>query len=189
MARQPQQVLHWFLRTMLVKMDFLPSPLTKYTLIVRIIKLALLPIQKYWMTWNHQRNSWKKFMGELWKKWMNCSCKLIVKTPFLALIFKAKASILILPKFKPKRWFLFSWWYWISWLDNYNFFLCKLMVLWGYSPYIYSQTRNWKSKSEIYKCEFVKQVVSRWLKLWKKSVCWVCVFTQKGHIVDILPYS
>jgi hypothetical protein len=23
----------------------------------------------------------------------------------------------------------------------------------------------------------------------KKSVCWVCVFTQKGHIVDILPYS
>jgi hypothetical protein len=23
----------------------------------------------------------------------------------------------------------------------------------------------------------------------KKSVCWVCVFTQKGHIVDIVPYS
>jgi hypothetical protein len=23
----------------------------------------------------------------------------------------------------------------------------------------------------------------------KKSVCWVCVFTQKGHTVDILPYS
>ena len=23
----------------------------------------------------------------------------------------------------------------------------------------------------------------------KKSVSWVCVFTQKGHIVDILPYS
>ncbi len=23
----------------------------------------------------------------------------------------------------------------------------------------------------------------------KKSVCWVCVFTQKGHIVDIIPYS
>jgi hypothetical protein len=23
----------------------------------------------------------------------------------------------------------------------------------------------------------------------KKTVCWVCVFTQKGHTVDILPYS
>ncbi len=23
----------------------------------------------------------------------------------------------------------------------------------------------------------------------KKSICWVCVFTQKGHTVDILPYS
>ncbi len=63
------------------------------------------------------------------------------------------------------------------------------MVLWGYSPLIYSQTSNWKSNSEIYKCKFIKQVVSRWFKLQKKSVCWVCVFTQKGHIVDILPYS
>jgi hypothetical protein len=27
------------------------------------------------------------------------------------------------------------------------------------------------------------------LKNEKKSVCWVCVFTQKGHTVDILPYS
>ena len=63
------------------------------------------------------------------------------------------------------------------------------MVLWGYSPFIYSQTSNWKSNSEIYKCKFIKQVVSRWFKLWKKSVSWVCVFTQKGHIVDILPYS
>jgi hypothetical protein len=36
---------------------------------------------------------------------MNCGCKLIVKKPFLALIVEAKASILILPKFKPKRCF------------------------------------------------------------------------------------
>jgi hypothetical protein len=35
----------------------------------------------------------------------DCSCELIVKKPFLALIVKAKASILILPKFRPKRWF------------------------------------------------------------------------------------
>ncbi len=37
--------------------------------------------------------------------------------------------------------------------------------------------------------EFFKQVVWRWFKRWKKSVCWVCVLTQKGHTVDILPYS
>ncbi len=27
------------------------------------------------------------------------------------------------------------------------------------------------------------------IQMMKKSVCWVCVFTLKGHIVDILPYS
>ncbi len=64
------------------------------------------------------------------------------------------------------------------------------MVLWGYPTLIYSQTGNQKSNSEIYQLEFVKQVVWRWFKLWKKSVCWVCVFTaQKGHTVDILLYS
>jgi hypothetical protein len=26
-------------------------------------------------------------------------------------------------------------------------------------------------------------------KLFEKSICWVCVFTQKGHTVDIIPYS
>jgi hypothetical protein len=34
------------------------------------------------------------------------------------------------------------------------------MVLWRYSPLIYSQTSNWKSNSEIYKCKFIKQVVA-----------------------------
>ncbi len=105
------------------------------------------------------------------------------------MIIKAKPSILILPKFKPKMWFLASWWYWISWLEKYKIFICKIMFLWGYSPLIYSQTSNWKSNSEIYNCKFIKQVVSRWYKRWKISVCWVCVFTQKGHIVDIVPYS
>ena len=63
------------------------------------------------------------------------------------------------------------------------------MVLWGYPPLIYSQTGNQKSNSEISQLEFIKQVVWRWFKRWKKSVCWVCVFTQKRHTVDILPYS
>jgi hypothetical protein len=38
---------------------------------------------------------------------MNCGCKVIAKKPFLAFIVKAKASILILLKFKPKM--LFFW--------------------------------------------------------------------------------
>ncbi len=63
------------------------------------------------------------------------------------------------------------------------------MVLWGYPPLIYSQTGNQKSNSEISQLEVFKQVVWRWFKRWKKSVCWVCVFTQKGPTVDILPYS
>ena len=63
------------------------------------------------------------------------------------------------------------------------------MVLWGYPSLIYSQTGNQKSNSEISQLEFIKQVVWRWFKRWNKSVCWVCVFTQKKHTVDILPYS
>jgi hypothetical protein len=53
-------------------------------------KASIAPNQKYWMTWNHQKISWKKFMGELWKKWMACGCKLLVKIPFLEMIIKAK---------------------------------------------------------------------------------------------------
>ncbi len=54
------------------------------------------------MTLHHHKNSWKQFMGELSKKRMNCGCKFLVRKPFLPLIIKAKPSILILPKFKPK---------------------------------------------------------------------------------------
>ncbi len=50
---------------------------------------------------------------------------------------------------------------------------------------MYSQTSNWKSHSEIYKCKFIKQVISRWSKQLTKSVSWVCVFTQKGHTAFI----
>ncbi len=63
------------------------------------------------------------------------------------------------------------------------------MVLWGHPPFIYSQTGNQKSNSEIYQLKCFKQVVWRWFKQWKKSVFWVCVFTQKRHTVDILPCS
>ncbi len=57
------------------------------------------------------------------------------------------------------------------------------MVLWGYPPLIYFQTGNQKRNSEIYQLDFVKQVVSRWFKQWIRSVCWVCVFTQKGTLL------
>ncbi len=63
------------------------------------------------------------------------------------------------------------------------------MVLWGYPPLIYSQTGNQESNLEISQLEFIKQVVWRSFKRRKKSVWWVCVFPQKGHTVDILPYS
>ncbi len=63
------------------------------------------------------------------------------------------------------------------------------MVLWEYSLLVYSQTSNWKCNTEIYKLKFIKQVISKWFKQWRKSVCRFCVFTQKGHIDYILPYS
>ncbi len=63
------------------------------------------------------------------------------------------------------------------------------MVLWGYPPLIYSQTGNQKSNSEIYQLYFLSKLFEDDSNDEKKSVCWVCVFTQKGHTVDILPYS
>ena len=50
---------------------------------------------------------------------------------------------------------------------------------------------NWQSKKQfrnlpigIYQASCLKIIQTM-----KKTVCWVCVFTQKGHTVDILPYS
>ena len=102
------------------------------------------------------------------------------KKPYLPSIIKAKPSILILPKFKPKVLFFG---FLISWLDNYKIFIWKIMVLWGYSPLIYSQTSNWKSNSEIYKCEFIKQVVSRWFKLWKNQFLGFLSSHKKGTLL------
>ncbi len=159
-------------------------------MVVHIIKLPLFQIQSYWMTLNHKKNIWKQFMGESWKKWMNCGCKLQVRKPFLPLIIKGKPLILMLPKFMPKMlFFLASWWYWISWLDNYIFLFARLWFCEDIHHSSILKLAIEKSNSEIYKCKFIKQVDSRWFKLWTKSVSWVCVFTQKGHLVDILPYS
>ncbi len=127
-------------------------------------------------------------MGELWNKWMNCGCKLIVKKPFLALIIKAKASILILPKFRLKR-----------------CFFCHLMILiqligqpqtnlqdYGFvrisTTHLFS---NWQSKKQFRNLPIgiLQSSCLKTIQTMKKSVCWDYVFTQKGHNVDILPYS
>ena len=57
------------------------------------------------------------------------------------------------------------------------------MVLWEYPLLIYSQTDNQKSNSEIYQLEFIQQVVWRWFKRWKKSVCWVVSSHKKGTLL------
>jgi hypothetical protein len=47
----------------------------------------------------------KKVYGVLMKEANDLQLQIDSKKPFLALIVKAKASILILPMFKPKMWF------------------------------------------------------------------------------------
>jgi hypothetical protein len=47
----------------------------------------------------------EKVYGGIMKEVNELQLQIDSKKPFLALIVKAKASILILPKFKPKRWF------------------------------------------------------------------------------------
>jgi hypothetical protein len=47
----------------------------------------------------------EKVYGGIMKEVNELQLQIDSKKPFLALIIKAKASILILPKFKPKRWF------------------------------------------------------------------------------------
>ncbi len=139
------------------------------------------------MTWNCQKNSWKKFIGELSKKWTNCGCKLLLNMPFLTLIIKAKPSILILPEFEPKMWILASWWYWIGWLDNYIFLqgygFVRIFTTHLFSNYQLKKNQKFTNanlSSKLFQDDSSDE---------KKSVCWVCVITQKGHIVGILPYS
>ncbi len=90
---------------------------------------SIAPNPKLWMILNHQKNSWKQFIGESWKRWMNCSCKLLGRKPFLPWIIKAKPSILILLKFKPKMLF-FGFLMILNNLIGQLQIICKIMVLW-----------------------------------------------------------
>ena len=108
MARQLQQVLCWFLRTMLVKMDFPPSPLTKINIDCPYYKACIAPNPKVVNDLKPSEDMLEKFYGGIMKDVNDLRLQIEGKKPFLALIVKAKASILILLKLKPKRCFLAS---------------------------------------------------------------------------------
>jgi hypothetical protein len=54
-------------------------------------KASIAPNPKVLNDLKPSKEQMEMFMGEWWKKWMTCVCKLIAKKPFLALIVKAKA--------------------------------------------------------------------------------------------------
>ncbi len=74
------------------------------------------------------------------------------------------------------------------WLDFYKL-ICKILVLWGYSPLFYSRKSNCKSNEQISRSSSIKQVVWRWLQWLKKSVCWVCIIPHQEQSRDIIPHS
>jgi hypothetical protein len=119
---------------------------------------------------------------------MNCGCKLIVKNPFLHWSSRQNFNTNIEEVQAPNVVF------WplddielVDWTTTNK--ICKIMVLWGYPPLIYSQTGNQKSNSEISQLDFFKQVVWRWFKWWKNQFVGFVSSHKKGHTVDILPYS
>ncbi len=132
------------------------------------------------MNCNHQRKIWKKFIEYLWKKWMICSCKLIAKKPFLALIIKAKASILILPKFEPKMCFLASWWYWISCWTTTN----KFARLWFCENIHHSSILKLAIKKAIQKStnwNLSSKLVEDDSNNKKNSLLGLCLHTKRAH--------
>jgi hypothetical protein len=92
---------------MLVKMDFLPSSLTKLTLIIRIIKLEHCSQSKSTELLETIKGIEIVYGGimKIMKEVNDLLLKIHSKKPFLALIIKAKASILLLPKYMPKMCF------------------------------------------------------------------------------------
>jgi hypothetical protein len=97
MTRQPQQVLCWFLTTILVKMDFLLDD--------PYYKAYIAPSSKVLNDLKPSKEQLEKVYGGIMKEVNDLRLQIDSKKPFLALIVKAKASILILPKFKPKMCF------------------------------------------------------------------------------------
>ncbi len=65
---------------------------------------AIAPNPKVLNSLKPSKEQLEKVYWGIMKEVNDLQSKLIVKKPFLALIVKAKASIPILPKFKPKMW-------------------------------------------------------------------------------------
>ncbi len=72
---------------------------------------------------------------------------------------------------------------WISTTKPARFWLVRIFTTHLFSNYqLKEQFRN--LPIQIYQASCLKMIQTI-----KKSVCWVCVFAQKGHTVDIVPYS
>jgi hypothetical protein len=96
MARQPQQVLHWFFEDN-VGEDGLSSQSTyKVNIDCPYFKASIAPNPKVLNDLKPSKEQLEKVYGGNMKEVNELQCKLIVKKTFLALIVKAKASILIL---------------------------------------------------------------------------------------------
>ena len=68
-------------------------------------KASIAPTPKKLNDLKPSKEQLEKVYGGIMKEVNDLQNKLIVKKTFLALIIMAKASILILPKFKPKMWY------------------------------------------------------------------------------------
>jgi hypothetical protein len=123
-------------------------------------KASIAPNPKVLNDLKPSKENLKIVYGVLMKEVNDLRLQINSKKTFLALILKAKASILILPKFKPKMCFF-------GLLMILNYLIGHLQTSlqdYGFVRIIttlYSQTGNQKSNSEIYQLEFVKQDVSR----------------------------
>jgi hypothetical protein len=71
-------------------------------------KEAIAPNPKVLDKLKPSKEHLEKLYGEIMKEVNDLWLQIDSKKPFLAVIVKAKASILILPKFKPKMWYFAS---------------------------------------------------------------------------------
>jgi hypothetical protein len=89
--------------------DGLSSPSTyKVNIDCPYYKASIAPYPKVLNDLKPSKEQLEKVYGGIMKEVHELRLQIDSKKTFLALIVKAKASILILPKFKPKRYFLAS---------------------------------------------------------------------------------
>jgi hypothetical protein len=120
---------------------------------------------------------------------MNCGCKSLVKKPFSAIDHQGKTINTSIAKVQAQN-VVFGFLMILNWLigqlqifhlQDYGFVRIFTTHLFS-NLQLKKQFRN--LQMQIYQASCFKMIQTM-----KKSVSWVCVFTQKGHLVDILPYS